>query len=535
MDTAIDNRIRQQLAGLGLKWVDRISWNASAAELYQQAVTRGEARVAEGGALVVSTGSHTGRSPNDKFVVRDSETAGTIWWDNNKAMSPAHFEALKADFMAHARLKPLFVQDLEAGADPAHRLNVRVVCEYAWHALFIQHLLILGQRQDGLLPGLTIIDLPSFKADPARHGTRSETVIAIDLSARLVLIGGTEYAGEMKKSVFTVLNYLLPEKGVMPMHCSANVGPAGDSAVFFGLSGTGKTTLSADPARTLVGDDEHGWSEHGVFNFEGGCYAKVIRLSQEAEPEIYATTRSWGTVLENVTMDEATRTLDLNDASVTENTRSAYPLTAIPNASTSGMAPIPKTIVMLTADAFGVLPPIARLTPQQAEYHFLSGYTAKVAGTERGVTEPQATFSTCFGAPFIPRHPKEYGDLLRDLIARHNVSCFLVNTGWTGGSYGQGHRMPIKVTRSLLNAALAGKLDKVEMRTDANFGFAVPVAVDGIDPRILDPRQTWADPRAYDEMARKLVGMFVKNFARFENHVAADVMAASPQAPLAAE
>jgi phosphoenolpyruvate carboxykinase (ATP) len=535
MDTATDNRIRSELSALGLKWIDAISWNGTAASLYQQAIARGEAHVAEGGALVVSTGSHTGRSPADKFVVRDSDTDGNIWWDNNKPMSPAHFETLKADFMAHARLKPLFVQDLEAGADPAHKLSVRVVCEYAWHALFIQHLLIEPQTRHGFLPKLTIVDLPSFKADPARHGTRSETVIAIDLSAGLVLIGGTRYAGEMKKAVFTVLNYLLPEKGVMPMHCSANVGPKGDSAVFFGLSGTGKTTLSADPQRTLVGDDEHGWSAGGIFNFEGGCYAKVIKLSKEAEPEIHATTQNWGTVLENVTLHPETRQLDLDDGTVTENTRAAYPLTAIPNASRTGIAPIPKTIVMLTADAFGVLPPIARLTPQQAMYHFLSGYTAKVAGTERGVTEPQATFSTCFGAPFIPRHPKIYGDLLRELIARHNVSCYLVNTGWTGGAYGEGHRMPIKATRALLNAALDGSLDKVEMRTDANFGFAVPVTVQGIDPKILNPRETWADPKAYDAMARKLVGMFVKNFAKFESHVSADVRAASPAIPIAAE
>ena len=535
MDTATDNRIRSELGTLGLKWIDAISWNAPAASLYQQAIARGEAHVAEGGALVVSTGSHTGRSPGDKFVVRDSDTGGTIWWDNNKAMSPSHFETLKADFLAHARLKPLFVQDLEAGADPAHRLQTRVICEYAWHALFIQHLLIVPPNRDGFAPKLTIIDMPSFRADPARHGTRSETVIAIDLSAGLVLIGGTQYAGEMKKSVFTVLNYLLPDRGVLPMHCSANVGPDGDSAVFFGLSGTGKTTLSADPARTLIGDDEHGWSANGVFNFEGGCYAKVIKLSKEAEPEIHATTQSWGTVLENVTLHPETRQLDLDDGSVTENTRAAYPLSAIPNASATGMAPIPKTIVMLTADAFGVLPPIARLTPQQAMYHFLSGYTAKVAGTERGVTEPQATFSTCFGAPFIPRHPKVYGDLLRQLIAKHNVSCFLVNTGWTGGPYGEGHRMPIKATRALLNAALDGKLDTAEMRTDANFGFAVPLAVEGVDPAMLDPRATWADPKAYDAMAKKLVGMFVKNFAKFEDHVDAEVMAASPAVVAAAE
>jgi phosphoenolpyruvate carboxykinase (ATP) len=535
MDTATDNLIRAELSNLGLKWIDAISWNAPAADLYQQAVSRGEAKVAAGGALVVETGVHTGRSPNDKFVVRDSDTDGTIWWDNNQAMSPANFEALKADFMAHARLKPLFVQDLEGGADPAHKIATRVICEFAWHALFIQHLLIAPASRQGFAAKLTIIDLPSFKADPARHGTRSETVIAIDLSAGLVLIGGTQYAGEMKKAVFTVLNYLLPGKGVMPMHCSANVGPKGDSAVFFGLSGTGKTTLSADPRRTLVGDDEHGWSASGVFNFEGGCYAKVIRLSKEAEPEIHATTEAWGTVLENVSMCHVTRKLDLDDGSKTENTRAAYPLSAIPNASASGMAPIPKTIIMLAADAFGVLPPIAKLTPQQAMYHFLSGYTAKVAGTERGIIEPQATFSTCFGAPFIPRHPKVYGDLLKKLIAEHNVSCYLVNTGWTGGAYGEGHRMPIKVTRALLSAALDGSLAAAQMRTDANFGFAVPVAVDGVDARILTPRETWSDPKAYDAMARKLVGMFVKNFARFEDHVGEDVLAASPMLQVAAE
>ena len=535
MDSATDNLIRSQLSKLGLKWADAISWNETAATLYQHAVACGEGLVAEGGALVVSTGSHTGRSPNDKFVVRDASTEDTIWWDNNKAMPRPQFEALKKDFMAHARLKRLFVQDLAAGADPAFALPTRVVCEYAWHAMFIQHLLIVPEDRTGFTPKLTVIDLPSFKADPARHGTRSETVIALDLANGLVLIGGTQYAGEMKKSVFTVLNYLLPEKGVMPMHCSANVGKGNDSAVFFGLSGTGKTTLSADPKRTLIGDDEHGWSGAGVFNFEGGCYAKVIKLCPKAEPDIHATTQSWGTVLENVTIDPETRKLDLDDGSVTENTRAAYPLSAIANASATGLAPIPKTIVMLTADAFGVLPPIARLTPQQAMYHFLSGYTAKVAGTERGVTEPQATFSTCFGAPFIPRHPSVYGNLLRDLIAKHQVSCYLVNTGWTGGAYGVGHRMPIKATRALLNAALECSLDEAPMRTDENFGFAVPVAVDGVDATILNPRDTWADSHAYDAQARLLVGMFVKNFARFEEYVGADVKSASPMAQMAAE
>ncbi len=535
MDHAADTAIRSELASLGLCWVDRISWNAPAPVLYQEAVSRGEALVAEGGALVVTTGQHTGRSPNDKFVVRDETTEDTIWWDNNKAMSRAAFETLKKDFMAHARLKSLYVQDLAGGADPEYELSTRVITEFAWHALFIQHLLIVPKDHSGFAPKLTIINLPSFKADPERHGTRSETVIALDLANGLVLIGGTQYAGEMKKSVFTVLNYLLPGKGVMPMHCSANMGKKGDSAVFFGLSGTGKTTLSADPSRTLIGDDEHGWSENGLFNFEGGCYAKVIKLSKEAEPQIHATTEMWGTVLENVKIDPVTRKLDLHDGSLTENTRSAYPLSAIANASLTGMAPIPKTIVMLTADAFGVLPPIAKLTPQQAMYHFLSGYTAKVAGTERGVTEPQATFSTCFGAPFIPRDPSVYGNLLRELIAKHDVSCWLVNTGWTGGAYAQGHRMPIKATRALLNAALEGRLENAEMRTDENFGFRVPVSVEGVDPAILNPRETWADRQAYDAMARKLVGMFVKNFTKFEAHVGADVKAASPAIQMAAE
>jgi phosphoenolpyruvate carboxykinase (ATP) len=535
MDTAVDSRIRAQLAGLGLKWAHAISWNAPPAALYQEAAARGEGMVAEGGALAVSTGIHTGRSPGDKFVVRDATTEDSVWWDNNQAMGRNQFACLKRDFMAHARLKSLFVQDLVAGADPAYALPVRVVCEYAWQALFIRHLLIAPNSRDGFVPRLTVIDLPSFRADPARHGTRGETVIAIDLAQGLVLIGGTGYAGEMKKAVFTVLNFLLPEKGVLPMHGSANLGRGGDSAVFFGLSGTGKTTLSADPKRTLIGDDEHGWSPAGLFNFEGGCYAKAIRLSREAEPEIFAATRRWGTVLENVAVDPMTREPDFDDGSLTENTRAAYPLSAIANASATGQAPTPKTIVMLTADAFGVLPPIARLTPQQAMYHFLSGYTAKVAGTERGVGEPQATFSTCFGAPFIPRHPSVYGNLLRELIARHKVACYMVNTGWAGGAYGTGRRMPIATTRALLDAALGGSLDRAEMRTDPHFGFAVPVAVAGVDASLLDPRRTWPDATAYDAQAKRLVAMFVANFAKFEAHVGADVRAACPTVQMAAE
>ncbi len=513
-----------------------VFYNLQAAELTEQSLQRGEARLTAQGALVAETGKYTGRSPKDKHIVRDERTAGHVWWDNNRAMSPAHFDTLFADFKAHVGGRDLFVQDLIGGADRAHSVRARVVTELAWHSLFIRNLLIRPAANEltGYVPDMTIIDLPSFKADPARHGTLSETVIAIDFSRMIVLIGGTAYAGEMKKSVFTALNYLLPEKNVMPMHCSANVGSGGDVAVFFGLSGTGKTTLSADPSRTLLGDDEHGWSEEGVFNFEGGCYAKTIRLSAEAEPAIYATTQRFGTVLENVVLNEE-REPDFNDGSKTENTRCAYPLDFIANASASGRAGQPKNIVMLTADAFGVMPPIARLTPAQAMYHFLSGYTAKVAGTERGVTEPEATFSTCFGAPFLPRHPSEYGAMLKRLIAEHGVDCWLVNTGWTGGAYGTGRRMPIAATRALLSAALDGSLNSAAFRTDPHFGFAVPTAVPGVDTTILDPRETWTDKAAYDRQARKLVDMFVANFAKFEKHVDATVLDAAPSILEAAE
>jgi phosphoenolpyruvate carboxykinase (ATP) len=520
----------------GLGTTGTVHFNFSEAALYEQALLRSEARLTAHGALVALTGQHTGRSAKDKFIVRDANTTPRIWWDNNKPMASADFAKLLADFAEHASDKDLFVQDLIGGADPANSLPTRVITEHAWHSLFIRNLLIRPEPAalDSFVPGMTIIDLPSFRADPDRHGCRTDTVIAVDLTRMLVLIGGTSYAGEMKKAVFTALNFLLPPKGVMPMHCSANVGPDGDAAVFFGLSGTGKTTLSADPRRTLLGDDEHGWGERGIFNFEGGCYAKTIRLSAEAEPEIFATTRRFGTVLENVVLDEH-RVPNFDDDSLTENTRCAYPLHFIPNASETGRAGHPKNIVMLTADAFGVMPPIARLTPAQAMYHFLSGYTAKVAGTEKGVTEPEATFSTCFGAPFMPRHPSEYGDLLRSLIARHGVACWLVNTGWTGGAYGTGKRMPIKATRALLSAALDGTLKQAEFRTDANFGFAVPVAVSGVDASILDPRSTWPDPAAYDRQARRLVGMFIDNFAKFESHVDAAVLSAAPHRQEAAE
>jgi phosphoenolpyruvate carboxykinase (ATP) len=519
------------LSHQGIDTSATLHWNLGPAELVEHALRRGEGLLAKDGPLVVQTGKHTGRSAKDKFIVRDAETEATIWWDSNASIAPDHFAALKADFMAAlAEKETLFVQDLYGGSQSEHRVNVRVINELAWHSHFIRTLLVRPAAEDlaGFEPEFTIVDLPSFRADPARHGTRSETVIAVNLSERLILIGGTQYAGEMKKSVFGILNYLLPPAGVMPMHCSANIGPGGDTAVFFGLSGTGKTTLSADASRTLIGDDEHGWSDTAVFNFEGGCYAKMIRLSPEAEPEIYATTRRFGTVLENVVMDPVTRTLDLDDPSLAENTRGAYPIDFIPNSSADNMGPVPKNVVFLTADAFGVLPPIARLSPEQAMYHFLSGYTAKVAGTEIGVTEPEATFSTCFGAPFMPRFPWVYGNLLKERIAKGGVKCWLVNTGWTGGKYGVGSRMPIKATRALLNAALDGGLDHVDYRTDPNFGFEVPVSVPGVDPIILDPRGTWADRIEYDSTAARLVTLFTNNFARFAPHVDQAVRDAAP-------
>ena len=522
------------LSRQGIETSAAIHWNLPTAPLVEHALSRGEGLLAEHGPLVVDTGKHTGRSAKDKFIVRDTETEENIWWGaTNKAMTPAHFATLKADFIQHlAGIDTLFVQDLFGGSQPEHRVRVRVINELAWHNLFIRTLLVRPESQAlaGFEPEFTIIDLPSFKADPARHGTRSETVVAVNFSEKLILIGGTRYAGEMKKSVFGILNYKLPVDGIMPMHCSANIGPKGDTAVFFGLSGTGKTTLSADASRTLIGDDEHGWSDTAVFNFEGGCYAKMIRLSEEAEPEIYATTRRFGTVLENVVIDPDTRKLDLDDASKAENTRGAYPIDFIPNASAENMGPVPRNVIMLTADAFGVLPPIAKLTPDQAMYHFLSGYTAKVAGTEIGVTEPEATFSTCFGAPFMPRHPSIYGNLLKERIAKGGVDCWLVNTGWTGGKYGVGKRMPIKATRAMLNAALDGSLNDAEFRIDPNFGFKVPVSVAGVEPAILDPRQTWADKAEYDATAQKLVGLFIENFAQFAEHVDESVRASAPRA-----
>ena len=510
--------------------------NLGTAPLVEHAVRNGEGVLSKDGPLVVETGKHTGRSAKDKYIVRDGVTENTVWWGKtNVSMTPDHFAALKADFMAAlAEKQTLYVADLFGGSQVDHRVNVRVINEFAWHNLFIRTLLVRPEAADlaEFVPEYTIIDLPSFRADPARHGCRTETVIAVNFTEKLILIGGTAYAGEMKKSVFGILNYLLPAKGVMPMHCSANIGADGKTAVFFGLSGTGKTTLSADASRTLIGDDEHGWSDTAVFNFEGGCYAKMIRLSAEAEPEIFATTKRFGTVLENVVIDPETREIDLDDSSLAENSRGSYPIDFIPNASEDNLGPVPANLIFLTADAYGVLPPIARLTPDQAMYHFLSGYTARVAGTEIGVTEPEATFSTCFGAPFMPRHPSVYGNLLKERIAKGGVKCWLVNTGWSGGKATMDgiKRMPIKATRALLNAALDGSLNNAQFNIDPNFGFEVPVAVDGVDSKLLDPRGAWADAAEYDKTARDLVNKFIENFAQFADHVDASVLEAAPKA-----
>jgi phosphoenolpyruvate carboxykinase (ATP) len=535
MDTTKAAIIRAELAKTGLRWANCISWNDDAATLEHLALERGEVTQSDGGALVAQTGQHTGRSPKDKFIVRDELTESRIWWDNNASLTRQQFDTLRADMMQHARLKSLFVQDLIAGADPAYAVPTRVITEYAWHALFIRHLLRAPKADAEFASRLTIVNLPSFKSDPGRHGTRSDTVIAIDLTQKLVLIGGTQYAGEIKKAVFTVLNDLLPDQGVLPMHCSANVSKSGETAIFFGLSGTGKTTLSTDPHRILIGDDEHGWSRNGVFNFEGGCYAKVINLSRENEPEIYQAAEAKGTILENVVLSATTGVVDFTDASKTENTRAAYPLTAIANASKTGHGGVPKAIFLLTADAFGVLPPVALLTASEAMYHFLSGYTAKVAGTERGVKEPQATFSPCFGAPFLPRSPQVYGEMLRDLVTTYHAPCYLVNTGWTGGGYGSGKRISIAASRAILEAALRGELDQRDTRRDEYFGFRVPLSVTGVADRLMNPRQCWTDPASYDAAAAQLVRLFASNFSQFSSAVSENVRDSGPTLRVAAE
>ncbi|MDP6568112.1 MAG: phosphoenolpyruvate carboxykinase [Alphaproteobacteria bacterium] len=509
-------------------------WNLSTAALYEMALANGDGELAEGGALVCRTGVHTGRSANDKFIVHETASENDVdWGPVNRPIEADQFDAILQAQLPHYQGRDLYVLDCWAGADRSHRLGVRVVTEQAWHNLFARNMFLRASVDElaDFEPQFTILHAPGLEAPAGTPGLRSGTYILVSFERRLVIIGGTSYAGEIKKSVFSILNYLLPAQGVLPMHCSVNVGPAGDSAIFFGLSGTGKTTLSADPTRMLIGDDEHGWGDNGIFNFEGGCYAKVINLSAEAEPEIFATTRRFGTILENVVMDPDSRRLDLDDGRHTENTRASYPLDFIPNASPTGIAGHPRNVVMLTADAFGVLPPLSKLTPEQAMYHFLSGYTAKVAGTEKGVgKEPQATFSTCFGAPFMSRHPTVYGNMLRDLIARHGVDCWLVNTGWTGGSYGVGYRMPIRHTRGLLAAALEGKLADVPLRRDDNFGLLVPEACPDVPGDILSPRGTWGDGGAYDDQARDLVHRFQDNFAKYDAYVDDGIKAAAPQA-----
>jgi phosphoenolpyruvate carboxykinase (ATP) len=520
------------LDNYGITETGTVYWNLNAPELYEEIARRNEGIFSDHGALIVDTGEHTGRAAKDKAIVREPSSEDKVWWGEvNKEFSQEKFNALKERMMAHARGRDLFVQDTFAGADPRYQLPVRIITELAWHSLFARTMFI-NKDEDGSQhqPEFTVINFPSFTADPERDGTRSPTFILMDFHQRLVLIGGTSYAGETKKSVFTILNYLLPQRNVMSMHCSANVGDAGDVAIFFGLSGTGKTTLSADPERKLIGDDEHGWSDDGVFNFEGGCYAKVIKLSPEAEPDIYRTTRMFGTVLENVAYDPVTRALDLDNASKTENTRAAYPLESIPNIMPEGYAGHPRNIIMLTADAFGVLPPVARLTPEQAMYHFLSGYTAKVAGTERGVTEPQATFSTCFGAPFMVLHPGVYAGLLGKHMAEQNSNCWLVNTGWSGGPYGVGHRMKIAHTRAMIRAILNGALADVETVADPVFGVHVPVVCPDVPEEVLQPRNTWDDKEAYDKQARDLARLFNENFKKYADGVSEAVRAVAPVA-----
>jgi len=520
-----------ELDNYGLREPARVYWNLTPPELYEEIARRNEGILSDHGAMLVDTGEHTGRAAKDKAIVREAGSEDKVFWgDVNKDFPQDKFNALKERMMAHANGRDLFVQDTFVGADNKFRLPVRVINELAWHSLFARTMFISEENESTPhQPEFTIINFPSFQANPQRDGTRSPTFILMDFSQKLVLIGGTSYAGETKKSAFTVMNYLLPQSGVMSMHCSANVGGAGDVAIFFGLSGTGKTTLSADPERRLIGDDEHGWSDDGVFNIEGGCYAKVIKLSAEAEPDIYRTTRMFGTILENVVYDHQTRRINLDDASKTENTRASYPLTSINNIVPEGRAGNPRNIIMLTADAFGVLPPVSRLSPEQAMYHFLSGYTAKVAGTERGIKEPEATFSTCFGAPFMVLHPGVYADLLGKKMDQHNAACWLVNTGWSGGPYGVGQRMKIAYTRAMIRAILNGTLAQIETTADPIFGVQIPASCPDVPAEVLQPRNTWADKDAYDRQARDLARRFNDNFKKYEAGVSDAVRAVAPK------
>ena len=506
--------------------------NLSTAELYEHAIRNGEGTISAHGSLVVRTGKHTGRSPRDKFVVRESSSRANVWWGPvNQPISEEHYDGLRARLSAYMADRPIYGQDLYIGAHPDHRRSLRVYTETAWASIFARNLFRRPPAADlnGFAPNFTIIDVPSFKADPGTDGTRSETAILVHLKRMEIIIVGTEYAGEIKKAAFTVMNYLLPDEGALPMHSAVNVGRRDDPVVFFGLSGTGKTTLSADPERSLIGDDEHGWGADGLFNFEGGCYAKTIRLSPMYEPDIFATTRRFGTILENVDLDPVTRELDLDSERFTENTRAAYPLDFIGNADPVGITGHPRNVVFLTADAFGILPPISRLSHDQAQYHFISGYTAKLAGTEVGVTQPKATFSAGFGAPFLPRHPGVYATMLAERLERHDVPVWLVNTGWTGGPYGVGERMGIDHTRTMVRAALSGALDRVPYEPDPVFGIEVPTEVPGVPSEILRPRDTWPDPEAYDAKARELAVMFAENFESYADGVSAEVRAAGPR------
>jgi phosphoenolpyruvate carboxykinase (ATP) len=513
-----------------------VYWNLHTPQLYEQITQRREGLLAHLGPVVVHTGDHTGRAPNDRFIVREPTTENEIWWGTvNRDISQAHFDRLYRKLMAYIQNRDIFVFDGYAGADERYRMPIRVINEYAWHNLFARNMFIRELDPAKLaehVPQFTVIDMPRFHADPQTDGTNSQTFILVDFGKHLVIIGGSEYGGEMKKSIFSAMNYYLPKRGVLSMHCSANYGKDKDDvAIFFGLSGTGKTTLSNDTSRTLIGDDEHGWSDDGVFNFEGGCYAKVIKLDPEGEPEIFNTTRRFGTILENVVMDRDSRQIDLDDGTYTQNTRSSYPISHIPNATRSGIGGHPKNVMFLTADAFGVLPPISKLTREQAMYHFLSGYTAKVAGTEQGVTDPIPNFSACFGAPFMPLHPGEYARLLGDKAEKHDANVWLVNTGWTGGPFGVGKRMKLAYTRAMVTAALNGDLDDVETETEPFFGLNIPRSVEGVPDEVLNPRNTWADKEAYDAQANKLAAMFVQNFKQFEDGVSQAVIDAGPPQP----
>ena len=518
----------------GLVNTGAVHWNPDVPALYEHGLRRGEGVLARGGGFVTETGEYTGRSPKDKFIVDEPSSSGDIWWGPvNNRISEAHFDIAHKRMAAYLQNREVFVQDVFAGAEPDYRLPVRVVTEQAWHSLFARNMFILptDEQRAGFKPEFTVLHAPNLHSVPEIDGTRSEVGVLLNFAKRLILVTGSHYTGEIKKTIFSVLNYTLPGKGVLSMHCSSNIGPKGDTAIFFGLSGTGKTTLSADPTRTLIGDDEHGWSDSGVFNFEGGCYAKTIALSAAAEPEIYNACFRFGTLLENVVIDPVTREPDFDDGSLTENTRASYPLHFLGNVEMSGMGGHPANIAMLTADAFGVLPPISRLTPEQAMYHFLSGYTARLAGTERGLgSEPEATFSTCFGAPFLPRHPTVYARLLGEKIARHGATCWLVNTGWSGGAFGVGERMKIAHTRAMVRAAIEGKLASVAVAPDPNFGVLVPEAVPDVPNEVLSPRNTWSDKGGYDTAARGLAQRFEANFEQFENAVDDKVKAAAIRA-----